>query len=139
MSSAPQDAAGLAVSAGLYADAIVVRASGALEMSTAPILRAPLERIWDLPDVAVVIIDVAELVFCDSAGLGELVRAGRRSRDKGARLILAGVDGQLARRLELTGLRRSFEVHADLAAALRAVRSAGRWARPDDDRFSPAP
>ncbi|GGL54952.1 STAS domain-containing protein [Planomonospora parontospora] len=68
-----------------------MRAAGELDLAAVPLLRAHLERVWELPGLPVLIMDVSELTFCDSTGLCELVRTLHRSRTCGTRLILTGL------------------------------------------------
>ncbi|MBG0831988.1 STAS domain-containing protein [Planomonospora sp. ID67723] len=111
----------LALSTGLHDDAIIVRAAGELDLATAPLLRAELERVWALPELPVLIMDLSELRFCDSTGLSALIAALKRSRARGTRLMLAGLTGAPARVLTITGLAKALELHPDITAALRAA------------------
>ncbi|MGI5155838.1 STAS domain-containing protein [Microbispora sp. CA-102843] len=108
----------LTVATGRDAGVIVVRVAGQLTAVSVALLRTRLGSVWQLPDVSVVVMDLAEVVFCDSAGLGGLVDAWRDSRARGIRLMLAGAGTQLIQVLELTGLDSLFEIHPQVAAAL---------------------
>ncbi|GAT71436.1 anti-anti-sigma regulatory factor-like protein [Planomonospora sphaerica] len=134
MTPAPGRTPAFTASAGLHDDAVIVRAIGELDLAAAPILREQVERIWALPEVAVLIMDLSELTFCDSTGLSVLVAALRRSRERGTRFLLAGVGGRLARILALTGLDEAFTRYPDVTTALQAA--AGRSAQRDGDRAS---
>ncbi|WP_433248234.1 STAS domain-containing protein [Streptosporangium sp. CA-135522] len=136
MTSATDRDPAFAVSAGLHDDAIIVRPAGELDLASTPILRAQLERIWALPDVAVLIMDLSEVTFCDSTGLAVLIATLRRSRERGARLMLAGITGMLVRLLALTGLRDAFAIYPDVTEALRAA--AGRSADHSAEPHNPA-
>ena len=64
-----------------------------------------LERqLAELQEVALVIVDLRQLAFVDSTGLGVLVRAHQRALELGNRLALVRGDGQVNRLLSLTGL-----------------------------------
>jgi anti-anti-sigma factor len=93
----------------------VVCVAGQLTAVSVPLLRTQLGSVRQLPDVSVVVVDLAEVVLCDSAGL---VDAWRYSRARGIRLMLAGVGTQTIQVLELTGLDSRFEIHPEVAAAL---------------------
>ena len=60
-----------------------------------------------LQDAAVappdLVLDVSDLVFCDSAGLAALLGGARRVRRAGGRVALRGVHGSLQRLLRMTG------------------------------------
>jgi anti-sigma B factor antagonist len=51
-----------------------------------------------------VIVDVSELTFVDSAGLGAFLAAERQAGEKNVELVLAGPSGQVRRALDLGGL-----------------------------------
>lgn len=121
------------VTVGRDAGVTVVRVAGQLTDASAPLLGTELGQLADAP---VLIVDVSDLVFCDSAGLAELVRAWRRSRNTGTRLMLAGAGPHLTQVLELTGLQTAFEIHPEVAAALRAAAQPRQ--QPADERFGPA-
>jgi anti-anti-sigma factor len=57
-----------------------------------------------------VILDLGELDFIDSTGLGALVAAHKRFREAGGDLVLSGVRPRVAKLLELTGLDKAFTV-----------------------------
>lgn len=57
------------------------------------------------PDITV---DLSQLRFCDARGLSALLRAANRADRDGGAVELRGVSPQMARLLELTGLRRRF-------------------------------
>ncbi|GIH91080.1 STAS domain-containing protein [Planobispora siamensis] len=125
MMRTPERGPALTVTTALYNDAVVVRVAGELDLATVSLLRAHLERARVLPEVSALIMDLSELVFCDSTGLGELVDAHRSSEAHGVRLVLSGVRRHLEQLLELTGLRSIFEVRSDPISALRAVSGSG--------------
>jgi anti-anti-sigma factor len=56
----------------------------------------------------------------DSYGIGELVRAYLAVRQQGGEMKLAAVTPRVLHVLELTGLTKTFEIHADEKAALQA-------------------
>jgi anti-anti-sigma factor len=58
--------------------------------------------------------------FCDASGLAVLVGTGRRARLLGGFQRLAAVSPQVARVLNLTGLRRHLPVFATVQAAASA-------------------
>ena len=69
-----------------------------------------------------VLVDVAELRFCDSTGLGALVRASRRVREAGGTLVVAGARDAVHRLLEVTSMRRTLDLAPQVRPALLALR-----------------
>ncbi len=55
-------------------------------------------------------IDLRELTFLDSSGLGRLVAARRRSMKQGRRLVLVRGPAAVQRLLQLTAVEESFEL-----------------------------
>jgi anti-sigma B factor antagonist len=54
------------------------------------------------------VVDLAEVTYCDSCGLRVLLGAQARAHDVGAAFVLRGAQGQPARALKLTGLDQVF-------------------------------
>ena len=54
------------------------------------------------------VVDLADVTYCDSCGLRVLLGAQARARDVGATFVLRGAHGQPARALKLTGLDQVF-------------------------------
>ena len=68
------------------------------------------------------LLDLAEVKFIPSLGLGTLVMLNRKLKDKGQRFVLVGVQSDVRTVLALTRLDKLFEMHADRAAALAHLR-----------------
>ncbi|MFC5817451.1 MULTISPECIES: STAS domain-containing protein [Nonomuraea] len=109
----------LAVSSGLFSNAIVIRLSGEIDVYGLPALRDHLTRVWDLPPTPFLILDMQEVGFCDSMGMNELLDIMHRCEARDTGLLLGGVQGVMARVLSITGLRNAFEVFGTLDEALR--------------------
>jgi anti-sigma B factor antagonist len=56
------------------------------------------------PEVKRLVINVSELEFCDSTGLGTMLGALRRMREGGGEFSIAGAHGTVLRLLQITGL-----------------------------------
>ncbi|TVP66527.1 MAG: anti-sigma factor antagonist [Nitriliruptor sp.] len=97
----------------------VVTLSGQLDVATAPDLRQALQEA-QYAGAHRVVVDLADLQFLDSFGLGVLVGALRRARLHGGRLVLAGANGRIREILEVTGLDRTFQLTDDVAAVVDA-------------------
>jgi anti-anti-sigma factor len=88
---------------------VVVAAVGEIDMSTSPQLREALRG----PDAEAdpVVLDLREVTFMDSSGLGVIVGQNRRAREEGFRFAVAteGATG-VQRILELSGLTAVLEI-----------------------------
>ena len=76
-----------------------------MDYLTGPVFRTEFLNLIDAGE-RFVVLDLAGVPFCDSAGLNALLAASRRAHETGARLVLAGVHGQLRQLLKLTGVDR---------------------------------
>lgn len=65
-----------------------------------------------------VVADCSRLTFCDSSGIGSLLRLFQQLSAQGRVLRLAAVPDAVARIFALTGLDQIFAVHADADQAL---------------------
>lgn len=97
--------------------ATVVSAVGEVDVSTAPALR---QRLYELPEEAKVVVDLSDVTFLDSTGLGVLVAALKRVRESGAGgdLRLVVTRPQVSKVLEVTGLSTVFTVSSSVEDAL---------------------
>ncbi|MFF0160023.1 STAS domain-containing protein [Streptomyces sp. NPDC005263] len=102
----------------------VLEVSGELDLVTSPVLR---QRVHD--EVAEgrhsLVLDLSDVFFCDSSGVGVLIASRRlmSSCQGRLRLILpaqGAEDGSHVNRvLGALGVRRLFDVHPDVASAVR--------------------
>ncbi|MGY0024766.1 STAS domain-containing protein [Streptomyces sp. cg35] len=104
-------------------DWAVVRVSGEMDLVTSPALRQQVhEAVAD--GRRSLVLDLSDVLFCDSSGVGVLIASRRlmRSCQGRLRLILpaqGAVDGSHVNRvLGALGVRRLFEVYPDVAAAV---------------------
>ena len=67
---------------------------------------------------AVLIVDMAETTFCDSAGVNALVRAHKRATANGAEIRLVVTSPGVQRVLDITGVDRLIPVYPSLTASL---------------------
>ena len=65
-----------------------------------------------------IVVDCADLRFCDSTGLNVLLRTRLAAREAGSRLELAALRPPVARMFDITGAQAVFPVYASLDEAL---------------------
>lgn len=81
----------------------VLRVSGEVDMATGPQLRQ--EIVGQIAAGAVdLVIDLSEVDFIDSTGLGVLIGGLKRTRGQGGDLRVSGVHGHVRQVFDLTGL-----------------------------------
>ncbi|MEV4750329.1 STAS domain-containing protein [Streptosporangium sp. NPDC049248] len=69
------------------------------------------------------VMDLADLTFCDSTGIQEFLNARKIVQDRGGNIVLAGPHPRLQRILHLTGLAQAFGIQPTVADAVRALRA----------------
>lgn len=100
----------------------VLRVSGELDLVTSPTVR---QHVHDAVAEGrrSLVLDLSEVLFCDSSGVGVLIASRRLMRSCAGRLRLilpaqGAVDGSHVNRvLAALGVRRLFECYPDLATA----------------------
>jgi anti-sigma B factor antagonist len=88
----------------------VVRLVGEADVSTRALAEVLSAEAAKKPRL--LLVDVSELAFIDSAALHEIVRAHRELRASGCLLALVGPTGPVTRILQLSGLDQVIPVHA---------------------------
>jgi anti-sigma B factor antagonist len=104
---------------------VVTEVTGEIDLRTGAILR---KRLFELGDAgfARIVIDFDNVRFCDAAGLGALVAAQNRLRDRDGALALARVRPAQRRLLRVAGLDRRFVLYDSVPDAVRAQEDAAR-------------
>lgn len=94
----------------------VLSVAGEIDVYTAPRLR---EQLLELANGGTTraIVDMTEVSFVDSTGLGVLVSGLKRFREAGGDLVLVVVQPQILKVLEITGLTGVFSIHPSAAQA----------------------
>lgn len=113
------ETAGLLISEQLLGVAHVVAAAGEIDVLTAPTLQQALESaLRDRP--AVLIVDLSEVTFLASAGLGVL--AGVSQLVEAGTSLKVVANGRItARPIELTGLNEVLAIYATRDAAIADI------------------
>ncbi|SEG93489.1 anti-sigma B factor antagonist [Thermomonospora echinospora] len=96
---------------------VIIRATGELDLATAPRLLEHVTGLTEDHRCPHVVLDLADLGFCDSTGLGTLITLHKRMQAAAGVLVLAGLTGQPLDLLARTGMDRRLALAADVAAA----------------------
>ena len=101
----------------------IVHLHGDIELDTCPKLRDLLNQLLSdgRSERATIVLNLSDVPFVDSAGLGVLVDVARRAREQGGAVHLVQVLPFVLRTFEMTRLTRLFGVHDSLPAALEAI------------------
>jgi anti-sigma B factor antagonist len=88
--------------------AAVVRVVGEVDLSTIDELKTAVRSC--LADSTAIVLDLSELDFIDSSGLGAFVQLAKEAAAQGASFALTNVGSRTYRLLEITGLAAVFDV-----------------------------
>ena len=99
----------LSINAQRTADEAVLSLAGEIDMLTAARLSTSVNEVLVSPPPRIVL-DMAEVTFCDSQGLGTLVVLTRKASRARSLLILTNVGDFLLRVLDITGLRQALTI-----------------------------
>ncbi|MGA9943733.1 MAG: STAS domain-containing protein [Candidatus Cybelea sp.] len=97
-------------------ETLILKLRGSLDLATAPTIRAALGEATEKGSQRL-IVDLTQLEFLDSTGLGVLIGAHRRAAERGGSFRLIVKDGPISRLLNITGLIGVFAVFHSLADA----------------------
>jgi anti-sigma B factor antagonist len=95
----------------------VFELSGSLDIATSPTVRASLLDASARGDHRL-IVDLTNVDFLDSTGLGALIGAQRRAKEFAGEVRLVVKEGQIVRLLRITGLLKIFAVYSTLNDAV---------------------
>lgn len=102
----------------------MIRAVGDVDVLGAPRLLAEIDQALAAHDPPHLILDLTEVPFCDSVGLGVLVGTLKRVRRAQGRLILVLTPGMITHLLDITNLDRHFETYTSVEDARTALGAA---------------
>jgi anti-sigma B factor antagonist len=97
-------------------DTLVFKLRGSLDLATAPTVRAALSEATEKGSHNL-IVDLTQLEFLDSTGLGVLIGAHRRAAEHGGSFRLIVNNGPISRLLNITGLIAVFTAYRSLEDA----------------------
>ena len=98
--------------------ALVVMVTGEVDTTNADVLHDAIDTALD-GSPALVVVDLTQVGFIDSAGLATLVRGLKRATAQETPLRLVVTNPHLENILTITGLQNVFAVYHDLGAAAR--------------------
>ena len=97
----------------------VVTVGGEIDVYTAPLVREKLDEQITAGRTDIVV-DLTDVTFLDSTGLGVLVGRLKLTRTMGGSMRIVGTDDRVLKVFSITGLDKVFEMHDDLESALAA-------------------
>lgn len=100
---------------------LVAKLTGELDVASVPAARVKLEQALLDETLDGLILDLTDVTFMDSSGLGFLLGRYRQLAEIGGKTIVAGVQGQVRRVFQLSGLTKIIPQTQTLNEALRVV------------------
>src|SRR4051812_29240383 len=102
----------------------IIEVEGEVDVLTAPQLGAAVDDEEAYDDL---VLDLRKVPFMSSVGLGLLQQVKRRQEKRGAGLALAGIQSDVERLLEITGLLDALDVADTVPAAIDLLRDTGGY------------
>ena len=120
MDTTPPDEQNYTVEHDPVEGALLVMASGELDVAAAPRLATVLSMATASAE-PVVVLDLAEVDFIDSTALGAIMHASTEAEAAGKKMLVVALDGPVRRLLEITNLTGRFRVYPSRDEALAAA------------------
>ena len=98
-------------------DRTVIEVKGEIDVYTAPVLREEISTLVDA-DHTTIVVDLTQVSFMDSTGLGVLVGALKKVRTLGGDLALVISEEKILKVFRITALTQVFSIHPSLDEAL---------------------
>ena len=98
-------------------DCAALRVAGEIDVYSAPQLREHVIKLID-NGTRHIVVDLRDVEFLDSTGLGALVGSLKRVREQDGSLALVATAGKILTVFRVTGLIRVFEFHPSAAEAI---------------------
>lgn len=89
---------------------VLIELIGELDAQSCATVRPAFARVLELEAVSEVRLDLAEVEFLDSSGVGAIVFLWKRLNEKGQRLVLQSPSGQPAKLLKMLRIDKSIDV-----------------------------
>ena len=100
-------------------ETVIISVDGRVTMQSAHVLLDRLKQ--RLAKSHRILINLCEVDYMDSSGVGVLVTALKLAREKGARFGLVGLNERVCVVMEMSGLTALFEIFDDEASGLAAM------------------
>lgn len=117
MSSLPDPGEAFRITVEQRGDYAVAKLSGSAGMDLSADLQDQLYELADLP-IKRLILDLSDLEFMSSVGLGAIIAAHQRCRLRDCRVQLVGLQPRILELLEVTRMTQLFDVYKTLDEAL---------------------
>jgi stage II sporulation protein AA (anti-sigma F factor antagonist) len=107
-------------------DALIVRLEGELDHHHAEEIRDSLDKQLEDPSIRHLILDLSNLRFMDSSGIGVFIGRYKTINKRGGQVCITNVNPQLGRILDVSGLYRILKVYDTAEKAMEGIRGESR-------------
>ena len=101
--------------------ALLVRVKGELDHHKAEKIRIAVDEEIRRTNAVNIIFDFSELSFMDSSGLGVIMGRYKKVRTLGGRIIIYGVNADILRIMEMSGLNRIIKLTPNFEKSIRIL------------------
>ncbi len=120
--TAKEEVAPLGIKSERRKDTLIAHLDGELDHHHAKEIRDGLDSILDDPSVKNLVFVLTRLNFMDSSGIGVFIGRYKRIVKRGGAVCIAGVNPQIHKMLEVSGLYSIFKVYTGIQEAVDSLR-----------------
>lgn len=102
-------------------NALIVKVIGELDLVIAEQFKAVIEKELEHLNIHILVLDLEEVSFIDSSGLGAILGRYKMLSEKKGKMVLLNPQPAVRRILELSGILRIISIYEDLNRALSAI------------------
>lgn len=102
-------------------NALIAKVFGELDLVIAEQFKATIEKELAAAKINNLILDLQDVTFIDSSGLGAILGRYKMLSEKQGKMVLLNPQPGVKRILELSGVLRIINIYADLSVALAAI------------------
>ncbi len=103
-------------------DILIVKLEGELDHHHADDIRNALDKQLDDTSIRNLILDLSNLYFMDSSGIGVFIGRYKTIRERNGQVCITNINAQLERMLEVSGLYRILKVYDTVQDAIKGIR-----------------
>ena len=105
---------------------VVAQLQGELDDHTSDAVRTALDQALDTHQAVRLVIDLSELTFMDSSGLGVILGRFRKLKKKGGLMAVSGVSKSVKRLFEISGVHKIMSIYETCDDAIHAFKEVSR-------------
>lgn len=102
-------------------DTLVIRVGGEMDLKVSGEFRSEIDRLLDEFESRNLILDLQDVTFIDSSGLGVILGRYKKVANCGGKMAISGARPQVFRILELSGVLRIINLYPSDEEALEAI------------------